>query len=77
MTNYSQCPLCEGKIVPGTTTVTVDYESGVVVMRHVPADVCDQCGEAWLNDNIAEQLEENVQSARSQSKQIAVIDMAA
>ena len=38
------CPLCHGGIKrEGKTTFTVDLGFGVVVIRKVPAQVCDQC----------------------------------
>jgi YgiT-type zinc finger domain-containing protein len=64
-------------LVNGTTTFTVDYEKGVVVARHVPALVCDQCGEAWLGDDVSTKLEALVLEARSHHRQLEVIDLAA
>ncbi|MEA1947028.1 MAG: type II toxin-antitoxin system MqsA family antitoxin [Thermodesulfobacteriota bacterium] len=71
------CPLCNGNIENGTTTFTVDYKSGVVVVRNVPAFVCSQCGEAWLNDDMSANMEEIVEEARAKHKQFEVIDIAA
>lgn len=48
-----QCQLCGGEIGRGTTTFTVDYGKGVIVVRNVPARVCAMCGEAWIDDPIA------------------------
>jgi len=77
MNKMTQCPLCGGEIEKGTTTFTADYETGVVVIRHVPADICGQCGESWIEDKIAKQVEESVQTSKQQNRQFAVIDMAA
>ena len=77
MSAEKKCPLCGGKIEEGTTTFTVDFGRGVVVVRHVPAEVCGQCGEAWIPDDIAEQLEKTVQTSKKQNRQFEVIDMAA
>jgi YgiT-type zinc finger domain-containing protein len=59
-----RCPLCSGEKEPGTTTFTVDLKFGVVVVRDVPALVCSQCGEAWIEDAVAEKLEGLVADAR-------------
>ncbi len=59
------CPLCRGGFKqPDVTTFTVELGFGVVVIRNVPALVCDQCGSDWIEDNIAEKLEIVVDSAR-------------
>jgi len=69
----SYCPLCKGKRSPGTTTFTVDMGFGVVVVRNVPAQVCTQCGEEWIEDNIAERLEKIVDNARRKQLQVEVM----
>ena len=61
----SRCPVCHGgHKQPGTTTFTVELGFGVVVVRDVPAKVCDLCGTDWLEDSIAEKLEKIVEQAR-------------
>lgn len=59
------CPVCHGgHKQSGTTTFTVELGFGVVVVRDVPAQVCDLCGTDWLEDNVAEKLELIVEQAR-------------
>ena len=77
MNHTNQCPLCGGKIKEGTTTFTVDYGSGLVVVRNVPAWVCSQCGEAWVDDSFAGRLENIVQEAKAGRRQFEVVDIAA
>lgn len=61
----SLCPVCHGgHKQPGTATFTVDLGFGVVVVRDVPAQVCDLCGTDWLEDSVAETLELIVEQAR-------------
>ncbi len=61
----NQCPICHGgHKQPGTTTFTVDLGFGVVVVREVPAQVCDLCGTDWIEDPVAEKLERIVEQAR-------------
>ncbi|MGC8784352.1 MAG: type II toxin-antitoxin system MqsA family antitoxin [Armatimonadota bacterium] len=59
-----RCPLCGGEKQPGTTTFAVDLQFGVVVVRNVPALVCTQCGDAWIDDPVAARLEDIVADAR-------------
>ena len=42
------------------SSFTVDLGFGVVVVRNVPALVCDQCGADWIADETAERLEKTV-----------------
>ncbi|TAN82760.1 MAG: type II toxin-antitoxin system MqsA family antitoxin, partial [Gallionella sp.] len=64
MNPITSCPLCGGNKSFGTTTFTVDLGFGVVVVRHVPAQLCELCGEDWIADNVAAQLEAIVEQAR-------------
>ena len=59
-----RCALCGGEKLPGTTTFTVDLDFGVVVVRDVPAFVCTQCGDAWIDDPVAARLETITADAR-------------
>jgi len=52
-----RCPLCGGAKAPGTTTFTAELGFGVVVIRHVPATICSQCGEDWIADEVAQRIE--------------------
>jgi len=75
MTNATDdsCPLCGGARRPGNTTFTVDLGSGVVVVRHVPATVCVQCGADWIADDVAAQLEAYVEDARRKHSEVEVV----
>ncbi len=73
----SGCPTCGGRVSEGTTTFTVDKDNVLVVVRNVPARVCAQCGESWIMDHVAEELEQIVANARSNRSQLQIVDMAA
>ena len=54
-----RCVVCKvGHMRLGETTVTFDRDDFTVVIRHVPAEVCDNCGDAQVSDEVAEQLME-------------------
>ncbi len=68
----TKCPICQGEKQMSTTTFTVDLKFGVVVVRNVPATVCEQCGEEWIADKEAAQLENIVNDARKKQMMIEV-----
>lgn len=46
-----KCVICKhGETQPGKVTVTLHRGDTVVVIKEVPADVCRQCGEYFLDD---------------------------
>lgn len=68
------CPMCGGNRAQGSTTFTADLGFGVVVVRHVPALVCDQCGEEWLDDAVTEALEGTAAEARAKHSLVEVTE---
>ena len=68
-----RCPLCGGSIGPGDTLFAVELGFGVAVVRHVPARVCETCGESWIEDDAAAKLEQIVQRARRDHRPVEVL----
>ncbi len=68
------CAICGDDMSLGTTTFTVDYKNGIIVVRNVSAFVCKQCGETWFDDTTSEQLEQLVKEAQTNHKQFEVLD---
>lgn len=58
---------------PGKTIYSVDLGFGIVVVRNVPATLCDQCGEEWISPEVASQLERLVEEARRKKLQVEVV----
>ena len=49
-----RCPICRaGDTRPGTTTLVLERDALTMVVRHVPAEVCDNCGEAYVDEPAA------------------------
>jgi YgiT-type zinc finger domain-containing protein len=67
------CPLCGGRKKEGYTTYSADLGVGVIVVRHVPATICEQCGEAWIDPKTAQRLETVSNEARSKKTQVEVV----
>lgn len=67
------CPLCGGNKKSGKTTYSVDLGSSVVVVRNVPARICNQCGEVWIDSETAKKLEDLSQEAKDKGTQVEVV----
>jgi YgiT-type zinc finger domain-containing protein len=45
-----KCTLCKnGETSPGKVTVTLNRESSTIVIKEVPAEVCNNCGDYFLS----------------------------
>jgi len=73
MNKTSKCPVCNGEKKLGRTTYTVDLGFGVLVVRGVPARICVQCGEEWIDANTAKTLEKLISEARKRKTQFEVL----
>jgi YgiT-type zinc finger domain-containing protein len=45
-----------GETMPGRTTVTLEREGLTLVFRNVPAEVCRNCGEAYVDEATSHEL---------------------
>lgn len=53
----SECPICKhGSLLPGAVTVTLERGELTLVVKDVPARVCDICGEEFVNEEISVSL---------------------
>ena len=52
-----RCVICKhGDTKLGTATVTLTREQLTLVVKDVPANVCENCGEEYVNEDTSEQL---------------------
>jgi YgiT-type zinc finger domain-containing protein len=71
------CIVCHhGQTRPGTTTVTFHRGGQTVVVNEVPADVCENCGEAYVTEGVTTQVLAIAADARAAQAQVLVRDFA-
>jgi YgiT-type zinc finger domain-containing protein len=52
------CSFCKGKLREGKKEFVVKVKNEVVVIKDVPALVCDCCDEAYITPEISEKIDE-------------------
>lgn len=71
------CMFCKADSVsPSVTTHVVNYKDTIIVIKNVPCEECDQCGEKYYTDEVAEKIERLVNLAKQMMQEIAVLDYA-
>lgn len=51
------CVLCRrGDTRPGMTTVVLERDGATVVINNVPGRVCENCGEEYVDERVAESV---------------------
>ena len=52
-----KCFICKnGETEPGVTTSTLELDSTIIFVREVPANVCNNCGEAYIDSRTVARL---------------------
>lgn len=72
-----RCIVCHnGETRPGTTTVAFHGDGQTVVVNEVPADVCENCGEAYIAEDVTAKVLQITAEARKAHAQVLVRDFA-
>ena len=68
-----KCPICKhGDTRPGSVTVPLERGAATLLFREVPADVCENCGEAYHSAATAEALLRQAEAALAGGVEIEV-----
>ena len=69
------CMYCKNITTENSTTKQVlNNKNCIIVIKNVPCLECEQCGEKYYTDEVAEQLEKIINTAKKLMQEIAVID---
>ena len=68
------CILCKSNLVKGNINHIVDFEGHIIIIKGVPANICKQCGEYYIENAIALKLEKINQDAKKNNVEILVIN---
>lgn len=72
------CPICKtGHLVPGKTTVTLNRGQTTVLLKEVPAEVCDNCGEYYLSEQVTDRTLAVANAAARNGAELEVLKFAA
>ncbi len=73
-----KCALCRnGHTKPGKVTVTLEKDGSVVIIKAVPAEVCENCGEYFLSDEVTQQVLDRARRARDHGTEVEILRFAA
>ncbi len=73
-----KCVICKtGVIHAGHTTVTLQRNEGTVIIKNVAADICDNCGEYYLSEEMTERVMAAAEDAMRKGVEIEVLRWAA
>ncbi|MEW6139268.1 MAG: type II toxin-antitoxin system MqsA family antitoxin [Thermodesulfobacteriota bacterium] len=72
------CVLCRhGETLPGRVTVSLQRGETTVIIKGVPAQVCENCGEYYLDEEITEQVLSMAEDAVKKNVEVEILRFAA
>ena len=73
-----KCVVCkEGTMKKDKITVTYDIKNTVIVIRNVPANVCQNCGNYYLSSAITKKIMERAKEATRKGVEIEILKLTA
>jgi YgiT-type zinc finger domain-containing protein len=67
------CFYCKGKLKDDTTAHFANLDSCMVIIKSVPCQTCEQCGEVVYNGTVIKRLEQIIKALKSSLTEIAVV----
>ncbi|MEK7816430.1 MAG: type II toxin-antitoxin system MqsA family antitoxin [Pseudomonadota bacterium] len=61
----------------GNVTVTLQRGETIVILKDVPADVCENCGEYYLSEMVSRQVLERAEEAVKSGAEVEILRFAA
>ena len=73
-----KCVICKtGETSDGHATVTLERSSSVVIVKGVPAAICDNCGEYYLAEKVAARVHAQAEDAVGRKAEVEIVGYAA
>jgi len=68
------CVICKTRDTrPGTVTVTLQRGETTVVIKDPPAEVCRNCGEYYLDDEVARKVYGQAEDAANRHAEVEIL----
>ena len=72
------CPICKcGRTQPGFTSVTLERDAMTLLVKRVPAEICENCGEEYVDEAASIHLLRTAETAVREGVQVELRQYAA
>ena len=70
-----KCPICKfGEMKEGFTQVVLTRGNATVIFRNVPAQICDDCGEYYLDEETSQDIYKRAEQCFSSGQEVAIME---
>lgn len=71
-----ECVICKnGTTCKGKVTVTLERNGSIIAIKNVPAQVCQNCGEYYLDADMTKEVLNRAEQSVKKGVEIEVINM--
>ena len=71
------CVICKhGETHPGKVTVSLQREGATVIIKGVPGDVCENCGEYYLAEDVTDRVLSIAEEAVAKGAEVEILSYA-
>jgi YgiT-type zinc finger domain-containing protein len=68
-----RCFFCKSELEHKKSVFTVELDNCIIVIKDVPTDICEKCGQRSYNDEVAARIEEITEQTRDSLTEIVVV----
>ncbi len=69
------CAFCDcNKNIKTTTTYMADCDGVIVIIKNVPCEECEQCGERYYSTDVILRIDAIIESAKKMMQEVAILD---
>ena len=68
-----KCKICSAELKKSKVNHIIDLDDHIIIIKAVPALVCEQCGEYFLETDIALKLEKMVENVYQNHAEVFIV----
>ncbi|CCI00434.1 type II toxin-antitoxin system MqsA family antitoxin [Microcystis aeruginosa] len=69
-----ECVICKnGTTRSSFVTVTLERDNCIVILKQVPADICQNCGEYYLSESVTAEVLQKAEDAVNKGAEVEII----
>ena len=68
------CFYCKGDVSPSTTVYTAQVGNAIIIIKNVPCEECEQCGEIEISHEVMMKIDHMIEAATQLMQDVAILD---
>ena len=68
------CFYCKGDVIPSTTVYTAQIGNAIIIIKNVPCEECEQCGEIEISHEVMMKIDHMIEAATQLMQDVAILD---